>query len=94
MNQPAPQCVFAPPLTWSFAMNLLNAYASNSERDIALPATILAKLGIQAGQWVETEETESGFAIAAANAVIQKQLAVAEKVMRENREVLRRLADS
>jgi bifunctional DNA-binding transcriptional regulator/antitoxin component of YhaV-PrlF toxin-antitoxin module len=94
MNQPGAQRVFAPPLKWSFTMNLLKAHATNSEREIVLPPSILAKLGIQAGQWVEIEETENGFAIAAADAVIQRQLAVAEKVMRENHVALRRLADS
>jgi putative addiction module antidote len=54
---------------------------------------ILEKLRLEDGDFILAVETPRGFELTAFNPEVARQLEVAEKVMREDRDVLRRLAE-
>jgi putative addiction module antidote len=64
----------------------------NSAR-ILLPSDILERLRVEAGDTLCAVETPSGVELSAYDPEFAEQMAVAERVMRENRDVLRRLAE-
>lgn len=61
---------------------------------VVLPKELLARLRVDKGDELFVTETPDGIKLMAYDPVFEKQMAVAERIMRENRDVLRKLADS
>lgn len=61
---------------------------------IVLPKELLAHLRLEKGDELFVVETPDGVKLMAYDPVFEKQMAIAERIMRENRDVLRKLADS
>lgn len=64
----------------------------NSE-GVILPKELLVKLNIGKGDKLYATETPDGFQITAYDADFARTMEVAERVMREHRDVLRKLAE-
>ena len=60
---------------------------------ITLPKAILDKLRVSTGDTLYVHETRNGIELTAYNEKFAAQMEVAEKIMREDRDVLRRLAE-
>jgi putative addiction module antidote len=59
---------------------------------VVLPKELLVKLGLQKGDTLYAVETEDGFRLTTADAEFEAQMAVARRIMKERRAVLRELA--
>ena len=59
---------------------------------VVLPKELLVKLGLQKGDTLFTVDTEDGVRLVPSNAEFEAQLAVARRIMKERRAVLRELA--
>lgn len=59
---------------------------------VVLPNALLAKLGVDSGDTLQAFETKDGFELRPVDAEDSRQLEVAERVMSQHRNVLRRLA--
>ena len=68
--------------------------AGKNELDITLPPSILKRAGLSNGDWIEVVEVDGGIKLVPADREFVEQMAVAERVMDENRDLLKRLADS
>jgi bifunctional DNA-binding transcriptional regulator/antitoxin component of YhaV-PrlF toxin-antitoxin module len=75
-------------------MQHLKTMATDHPGRIALPTEIVARLGLAPGDWVQTIETSEGLLIKPADETFQRQMAIAEQVMEEGQDALRRLAQS
>lgn len=64
----------------------------NSEGAI-FPKEILAKLNVRDGDMLYVTETPNGIALSPYDPMFEKQMDIAERIMREDRDVLRRLAE-
>lgn len=60
---------------------------------VVLPKDILERLHLQKGDTLHVIETPNGIELTPYDPEFAEQMAAAEKVMRENRDVLRRLAE-
>ena len=60
---------------------------------IVLPKELLEKLRLQKGDTLHVLETPNGIELTSFDPEFARQMDVAEKVMREDRDVLRRLAE-
>ena len=60
---------------------------------VVLPKEILERLRVQKGDKLYVTETPDGIELRAYDEELAEQMAVAERVMREDRDVLRRLAE-
>ena len=60
---------------------------------IVLPKDILEKLRVSKGDSLYAIETPYGFELTSYDPEVAKQMEIAEKVMREDRDVLRKLAE-
>ena len=60
---------------------------------IVLPKELLEKLRVQKGDVLHVLETPNGIELTSFDPEFARQMDVAEKVMREDRDVLRRLAE-
>lgn len=60
---------------------------------VVLPKELLEKLRVQKGDSLQVLETPNGIELTAFDAEFDRQMDVAEKVMREDRDILRRLAE-
>ncbi len=60
---------------------------------IILPKEILEKLRVKKGDSVMAFETRNGIEISSYDAEVVSQMAIAEDIMREDRDVLRKLAE-
>ncbi|HEX8323581.1 MAG TPA: AbrB/MazE/SpoVT family DNA-binding domain-containing protein [Tepidisphaeraceae bacterium] len=60
---------------------------------IVLPKELLEKLRVQKGDVLQVLETPRGIELTAWDETFAAQMEVAEKVMREDRDVLRKLAE-
>ncbi len=60
---------------------------------VILPKDILDKLRATKGDSLLVTETRNGVELSRYNAEVARQLEIAEKVMREDRDVLRKLAE-
>lgn len=60
---------------------------------IILPRELLEKLRVQKGDTLHVLETPSGIELTSFDPEFARQMDVAERVMREDRDVLRRLAE-
>ncbi|NBD16375.1 MAG: AbrB/MazE/SpoVT family DNA-binding domain-containing protein [Cyanobacteria bacterium] len=60
---------------------------------IVLPKELADKLQINQGDFLEIIETADGFTVKPYNAELRQQMEVAEKIMREDYNLLKRLAE-
>lgn len=63
----------------------------NSE-GVILPREVLERLGVGKGDTLFLTETSVGFSISALNEKVQRQMEVADQVMRDDRNLLHKLA--
>lgn len=61
---------------------------------VVLPKELLARLRLEKGDELFVTETPDGFKLAAYDAEFDRQMQVAERIMRDDRDMLRKLADS
>ena len=73
--------------------NTLKVTTVGNSVGIVLPKEILEKLRVQKGDTLFALETTNGIELTAYNPEVAKQMEMAEKVMREDRDVLRKLAE-
>jgi putative addiction module antidote len=59
---------------------------------VILPKEVLDKLRVEKGDTLFLTETPSGIELSAHDDEVERQMEIAEKVMRENRNLLRKLA--
>lgn len=59
---------------------------------VVLPEDLLARLGVAQGDDVYLSETDGGYRLSRTDPTLERKLALAEQIMREDREVLRVLA--
>jgi putative addiction module antidote len=74
-------------------MTTLKLIAVGNSTGIILPKEMLEKLRVQRGDEIQFLEEPDGFHLTQYNAVLAQQFAVAERVMREDRDILRKLAE-
>ena len=60
---------------------------------VVLPKEILAKLRVEKGDTLSVSETPDGIELRAYDEEFAEDMAIAERVMRENRDLLRKLAE-
>lgn len=59
---------------------------------VILPKEVLEKLRVEKGDTLFLTETPTGFSVSAFDDEFSRQMALAEEIMREDRDVLRKLA--
>jgi putative addiction module antidote len=59
---------------------------------VVVPREILARLRVSQGDTLYWSETPDGFNVTASNPEFEKKMALAEKIMREDRDILHVLA--
>ena len=64
-----------------------------SSAGVVLPKEILAKLRVGKGDMLSVTETPDGIELRAYDEEFAEQMSIAEQVMREDRDVLRKLAE-
>ncbi len=64
-----------------------------SSAGVVLPKDILARLRVQKGDTLYVTETSDGIELRAFDEEFAEDMAIAERVMRENRDLLRKLAE-
>jgi len=74
-------------------MSILKVTTVGDSVGIILPREILERLRVQKGDSLYAVETKQGIELTPYNPELAAQLDMAEKVMREDRDVLRKLAD-
>ena len=74
-------------------MSILKVTTVGDSVGIILPREILERLRVQKGDCLYAVETKQGIELTPYNPELAAQLDMAEKVMREDRDVLRKLAD-
>jgi len=74
-------------------MSILKVTTVGDSVGIILPREILERLRVQKGDSLYVVETKQGIELTPYDPELAAQLDVAEKVMREDRDVLRKLAD-
>ncbi|MFA5940439.1 MAG: AbrB/MazE/SpoVT family DNA-binding domain-containing protein [Sinimarinibacterium sp.] len=72
----------------------LKIIAVGNSAGVVLPKELLARLRVEKGDSLYVAETPDGIKLMPHDPTIAAQMAVAERVMREDRTVLRKLADS
>ena len=60
---------------------------------VVLPKEVLARLRVEKGDILYTTETPNGIELSAYNPTFAEQVDTAEAIMRDNRDVLKKLAD-
>ena len=60
---------------------------------VVLPKEVLAKLRVDKGDTLYAVETADGIELSAYNAQFERQMEVVEKIMRKDRDVLKKLAE-
>jgi putative addiction module antidote len=74
-------------------MSILKVTTVGDSLGIILPREILERLRVQTGDSLYAVETKQGIELTPYNPELTAQLDMADKVMREDRNVLRKLAD-
>jgi len=73
-------------------MHALKLTSVGNSTGLILPREVLAKLRLSKGETVYLTETPDGFMITPYNEEFARQMELAEKIMREDRDVLKALA--
>ncbi|MCY3627726.1 MAG: AbrB/MazE/SpoVT family DNA-binding domain-containing protein [Gammaproteobacteria bacterium] len=60
---------------------------------VVLPKEVLARLRVEKGDILYTTETPNGIELSAYNPTFAEQMDTAETILRDNRDVLKKLAD-
>ena len=71
----------------------LKLTAIGNSTGVILPKDILGKLRASKGDTIFAVETQNGIELTPYDAVVARQMEVAERVMRKHRDVLRKLAE-
>lgn len=66
----------------------------DDEVGVVLPRQLLDSLGAREGDTLNVTETPNGLLLSAGPEVFERQMETARRIMRERRNILRRLADS
>ena len=74
-------------------VNKLKITTVGSSAGVVLPKEILAKLRVGKGDMLSVTETPDGIELRAYDDEFAEQMSIAEQVMREDRDVLRKLAE-
>ncbi len=74
-------------------MSILKVTTVGDSVGLILPTEILERLRVQKGDSLYAVETKQGIELTPYNPELTAQLDMAEQVMREDRDVLRKLAD-
>ena len=74
-------------------MTTLKLTTVGNSTGVVLPKEILQRLRVEKGDTLYVVETPNGIELSPYNPDFAAQLAVAERVMREDRDVLRKLAE-
>lgn len=74
-------------------MTTLKITSVGNSAAVLLPKELLAKLGVDTGDLLQVIETENGIELTAYDRTFDAQMKVAEDIMHENRDLLRRLAN-
>jgi putative addiction module antidote len=73
-------------------MTALKITAVGNSVGVLLPRELIAKLRVEKGDLLHVIETENGIELTPYDPVFEGQMALAEDIMREDRDVLRKLA--
>ncbi len=73
-------------------MHKLKITTVGNSTGVVLPKEVMARLKVQKGDTLYLTETRDGYQITPYDEEFAQQMEVAERVMRENRDVLRELA--
>jgi len=73
--------------------NTLKLVTIGNSVGVILPKDILEKLRVNKGDSIFAVETSKGIELTPYNAELAEQMAIAEQVMREDRDALRKLAE-
>jgi putative addiction module antidote len=73
-------------------MTALKLTSIGNSVGVVLPKELLVKLGLQKGDTLYAVETEDGLRLTTSDAEFEAQMAVARRIMKERRAVLRELA--
>ena len=73
-------------------MTALKITSVGNSAGVLLPKELLAKLRVEKGDMLHVIETENGIELTPYDPELDAQMAVAEDIMREDRELLRMLA--
>lgn len=73
-------------------MTALKITAVGNSFGVLLPKELIAKLRVEKGDLLHVIETENGIELTPYDPVFEGQMALAEDIMREDRDVLRKLA--
>jgi len=71
----------------------LKLTAIGNTTGVILPKEILEKLRVSKGDTIFVIETKDGVELKTYDPVVAKQMEIAERIMREDRDVLRKLAE-
>jgi putative addiction module antidote len=74
-------------------MTILKITSVGDETGVILPKEVLERLRVQAGGSLLAIETEQGIELVPADSPFAVEMQVAEEIMREDEDVLRRLAE-
>lgn len=74
-------------------MTSLKLTAIGNSVGVILPKEILAKLRVEKGDMLYATETKDGIQLMPYNAEFARQMEIAERIMREDRDVLKKLAE-
>lgn len=74
-------------------MQTLKVTVVGNSAGVILPKELLEKLRVSKGDLLYAVETKNGIELTAYNPVFAAQMEAAERVMREDKDVLRRLAE-
>jgi len=75
-------------------MSIVRVFGRGKELHFSLPPEIIEALEIKLGDRLSVTKTSAGFEVQKFDGELAWKMAVAEEVMRKNRDVLRRLAES
>ncbi|HSK77992.1 MAG TPA: AbrB/MazE/SpoVT family DNA-binding domain-containing protein [Thermoanaerobaculia bacterium] len=73
-------------------MHKLKVTAVGNSAGVVLPKEVLSRLKIQKGDTLYLTETPDGYQITPYDEAFSRQMEAAERILRENRDVLRELA--
>jgi putative addiction module antidote len=74
------------------AMAALKIISIGNSAGVLLPTELLAKLRVEKDDMLHVIETENGIELTPYDSEIDAQLAIAEDIMREDRDIFRKLA--
>ena len=74
-------------------MTTLNIIKIGNSEGVILPKEVLARLRVSKGDKLYLTETPDGVSLRGYDADLAETMEIAEKIMRENRDVLKKLAE-